>query len=253
MLVDNMTRLVQENPRSGCRMITAMLQAEGWRINYKRVHRLWKLEGFKVPRRVRKKRAIGDSSNACDKRSSVAMNDVWTWDFIHDRLVDGRAMKCFVVVDEFTRECLAFDMRRSFKSKDVIDTLSKLIGERGAPKRIRSDNGSEFVAKEIAKWLDTFGVESLYIAPGSPWQNGYIESFNSRLRDEFLEMNYFYTVKEARHLAATWKEKYNTKRPHSSLNYQSPQTFAERCRAPGSTSLRSAPPEALQPTPGAQQ
>jgi len=131
------------------------------------------------------------------------MNDVWTWDFIHDRLVDGRAMKCFVVVDEFTRECLAFDMRRSFKSKDVIDTLRKLIGERGAPKRIRSDNGSEFVAKEIAKWLDTFGVESLYIAPGSPWQNGYIESFNSRLRDEFLEMNYFYTVKEARHLAAT--------------------------------------------------
>ena len=247
-----MTRLVRGNPRSGCRMITAYLRAEGWRVNYKRVHRLWKREGFRVPRKVRRKRAVGNSTNACDKRASRAKNDVWTWDFIHDRLVDGRAMKCFVVVDEYTRECLAFDMRRSFRARDVIDVLSNLMGERGAPRHIRSDNGSEFIAKEITKWLKTFAVETLYIAPGAPWQNGYIESFNARLRDEFLEMNYFYTVNEARQLAATWKEKYNTIRPHSSLNYIPPQTFAEHCRVPGATSLRSAPPAPRQPTPGAQ-
>ncbi len=251
ILLEDMSRLVQENPRSGCRVITAYLRAQGWRVNYKRVHRLWKREGFKVPRKARKKRAIGDSSNACDKRRATAINDVWTWDFIHDRLTDGRALKCFVMVDEFTRECLALDMRRSFTADNVLDVLTKLMGERGAPKHIRSDNGSEFIAKEIAKWLDTFDVESLYIAPGAPWQNGYIESFNSRFRDEFLEMNYFSTVNEARQLAETWKEKYNTKRPHSSLNYLPPKTFAERCRVPGSTSLRSAPPAPLQPTPGA--
>lgn len=251
VLLTDMTRLVRENPRSGCRMITAYLRAEGWRVNYKRVHRLWKREGFKVPRKARTKRAIGDSSNACDKRAATAKNDVWTWDFVHDRLMDGRAMKCLTMVDEYTRECLALDMRRSFTGDDVVDVLSQLMGERGVPKHIRSDNGSEFIAKEVQTWLATFDVNALYIAPGAPWQNGYIESFNSRVRDEFFEMNYFSTVKEARQLAATWKERYNTKRPHSSLNYLPPQTFAERCWAPGSTSLRSATPVPQQRTKGA--
>lgn len=252
LLLKEMTRLVKGYPRSGCRMITAFLRAGGWRVNYKRVHRLWKREGFKVPRKARKKRAVGDSSNACDKRIATSKNDVWTWDFIHDRLTDGRAMKCLTMVDEFTRECLALDMRRSFKGNDVVDVLSQLMGERGIPKHIRSDNGSEFIAKEVKEWLEKLHVEALYIAPGAPWQNGYIESFNSRVRDEFLEMNYFTTMREARQLAATWKEHYNTKRPHSSLNYMPPQTFAERCWAPGSTSLRSAPPAPQQRAQGAQ-
>lgn len=251
LLFKDMTRLVKDNPRSGCRVITALLRADGWRVNYKRVHRLWKREGFKVPRKVRKKRAVGDSSNACDKRIATAKDDVWTWDFIHDRLTDGRAMKCLTMVDEYTRECLALDMRRSYTGNDVVDVLSQLMGERGIPNHIRSDNGSEFIAKEVKKWLETLHIEALYIAPGAPWQNGYIESFNSRVRDEFLEMNYFSTVNEARQLAAMWKEHYNTKRPHSSLNYMPPQTFAERCWVPGSTSLCSAPPGTQQQAQGA--
>jgi len=251
ILLREMTRLVKGNPRSGCRMITAFLRADGWRVNYKRVHRIWKREGFKVPRKARKKRAVGVSSNACDKRIAIAKDDVWTWDFIHDRLMDGRALKSLVIVDEYTRECLALDMRRSFTGSDVVDVLSQLMGGRGVPKHIRSDNGSEFIAKEVQKWLDTFDVEALYIEPGAPWQNGYIESFNGRVRDEFLEMNYFTTVNEARQLAQIWKEHYNTKRPHSSLNYMPPQTFAERCRVPGSTSLRSAPPAPQQQPKGA--
>ena len=251
LLLKAMTRLVTENPRSGCRAITARLRMEGWRVNYKRVHRLWKREGFKVPRKARKKRAIGDSSNACDRRIATARNDVWTWDFIHDRLTDGRAIKCLTMIDEYTRECLSLDMRRSYRGRDVVDTLSRLMGERGIPKHIRSDNGSEFIAREVKKWLETFAVEAMYIEPGAPWQNGYIESFNSRVRDEFLEMNYFTTMTEARSLAAIWKERYNTKRPHSSLNYLPPQTFAERCWGAGSASLRSAPPAPQQRTQGA--
>ena len=252
VLLAAMTRLVKGNPRSGCRMITAFLRADGWRVNYKRVHRLWKREGFKVPRKVRKKRAVGDSSNACDKRIATAKNDVWTWDFIHDRLVDGRALKSLVIVDEYTRECLALDMRRSFSGSDVVDVLAQLMGARGVPKHIRSDNGSEFIAKEVKIWLEKLHVEALYIEPGAPWQNGYIESFNGRVRDEFLEMNYFTTVNEARQLAQIWKEHYNTKRPHSSLNYTPPQTFAERCWVPGSASLRSAPPAPQQQPQGTQ-
>ena len=242
VLLQEMNRLVRGNPRSGCRMITAYLRADGWRVNYKRVHRLWKREGFKVPRKASKKRAVGVSSNACDKRVAIAKDDVWTWDFIHDRLTDGRALKSLVIVDEYTRECLALDMRRSYTGPAVVDMLSQLMGERGIPRHIRSDNGSEFIAKEVQKWLATFEVDALYIEPGAPWQNGYIESFNSRVRDEFLEMNYFTTLNEARQLAQIWKEHYNTKRPHSSLNYMPPKTFAERCCVPGSTSLRSAPP-----------
>ena len=152
---------------------------------------------------------------------------------------------------EYTRECLSLDMRRSFTGSDVVDVLSQLMGERGAPKHVRSDNGSEFIAKPVQKWLAAFDVAALYIAPGAPWQNGRIESFNSRVRDEFLEMNYFTTTKEARQLAAAWKERYNTKRPHSSLKYLPPQTFAERCRAAGSASLRPATPAARQQAAGA--
>ena len=213
-------------------------------MNYKRVHRLWKQEGFKVPRKRRKKRAVGVDANACDKRKSTAPNDVWTWDFIHDRLVDGRAIKLLSIVDEFTRECLELRVARSLKGKDVLDSLSRLIGERGLPRHVRSDNGSEFIAEEVKTWMTSLGVDTLYIAPGAPWQNGFAESFHSRMRDEFLEMNYFNNLAEAKTLAADWKEDYNTKRLHSSLGYLTPAEFARRIGASGSTSLRSAPPEA---------
>ncbi len=238
--------LVKENPRRGCRYITALLRREGWHVNYKRVHRLWKREGYKVPRRRHKKRAVGDASNACDTRAATGPNDVWTWDFIHDRLVDGRALKCLTIVDEYTRECLELGMDRSIQGDDVLDAFSRLVGQRGAPAHIRSDNGSEFIAKEIRRCLRDLGVVTLYIEPGAPWQNGFAEAFNSRLRDEFLEMNYFTTVAEARQLAMNWKEHYNTKRPHGSLGYLTPAEYARRCGASGSASLRSAPHTAPQ-------
>ena len=244
-----MHKLVRENPRRGCRYITTLLRRKGWRVNYKRVHRIWKKEGFKVPIKRRKKRAIGDSSNACDKRVATKKNDVWTWDFIHDRTVDGRQLKCLDIIDEYTRECLSLEMSRSFKTSDVLDILSVLIGEHGPPKHIRSDNGSEFIAEKMKKWLEIVGVETMYIEPGAPWQNGYAESFNSRFRDEFLEMNYFYTLKEAQQLTKAWKEKYNTKRPHSSLGDMTPKEFAAFCGDSGSVSLRSTTPVTPQKEP----
>lgn len=237
-----MAELVKERPRAGCRTITALLRDEGWGVNYKRIHRLWKQEGYKVPQKRRKKRAVGDASNACDKRSATHRNDVWTWDFIHDHTLDGKLLKFLVIVDEFTRENLALDVGRSFKGRDVLDTLSGLFGERGAPRHIRSDNGSEFIAGQVRDWVQSLGVETLYIEPGAPWQNGYAEAFNSRLRDEFLEMNYFHSVQEARVLAKRWRDDYNHKRPHSSLKYMTPAEFARHCGPSGSASLRSAPP-----------
>lgn len=245
-LLAHMAKLVGENPRRGCRYIGQVLRTEGWAVNYKRVHRLWKREGYKVPVKRRKKRAIGRDANACDKRAAACGNDVWTWDFVHDRLVDGRAMKCLTLIDEYTRECLALRVERSITGNDLLDTLSRLIGERGAPRRIRSDNGPEFIAAQVTNWLRSLGVETMYIAPGAPWQNGYAESFNSRLRDEFLEMNHFTTITEAKELARRWKEHYNHKRLHGSLGYQTPAEFARRCGASGSASLRSATPEAPQ-------
>ena len=165
---------------------------------------------------------------------------MWSWDFVHDRLVDGRAIKLLVIVDEYTRECLALRVERSITGEDVLDTLSQLFAQRGLPACIRSDNGPEFIAKKVRGWLGSLGVETLYIEPGAPWQNGFAESFNSRLRDEFLEMNYFHTLAEAQELARRWKEEYNTKRKHSQLGYATPSEFAKLCGASSSASRRSA-------------
>lgn len=241
-LLQELNRLVGENPRGGCRYITMLLQRDGWRINHKRIHRLWKREGYRVPRNVNNKKAIGIGANACDKRKATASNDVWTWDFIHDRSNDGRALKFLVIIDEHTRECLALQPARSFKSTDVLDTLSAIVGERGAPTHIRSDNGSEFIAQAVKRWMTDTGIEALYIEPGSPWQNGYAESFNSRLRDEFLGMNYFNNLNEARTLTRQWKEHYNTQRPQAALGKMTPQEFARSFGSSGSASLRSATP-----------
>ena len=199
-----------------------------------------------MPRKYHKKRAMGNSSNACDKRVATQQNDVWTWDFIHDRTVDGRQLKCLNILDEFTRECLSLEVERSFKADDVLNVLSSLMGVHGVPKHIRSDNGSEFIAKKMRVWLEKVGVETLYIELGSPWQNGYAESFNSRFRDECLEMNYFYTLNEAQRVAQTWKKHYNTQRPHTSLGNKTPSEFAACCGATRSASLHSATPASPQ-------
>lgn len=241
-LLEEIRRLVEENPRGGCRYITMLLQRGGWRVNHKRIHRLWKRENYRVPRKANKKKAIGVGANACDKRKATAPNDVWTWDFIHDRSTDGRALKFLVIIDEYTRECLSLQPARSFKSTDVLDTLSKIVGERGVPAHIRSDNGSEFIAQAVRRWMADIGIETLYIEPGSPWQNGYAESFNSRLRDEFLEMNYFNNLNEAQTLSGQWKVHYNTQRPQAVLGKLTPQEFARSFGSSGSASLRSATP-----------
>lgn len=233
-LVKQMLELVREHPRYGYRRITARLQQDGWTINRKRVYRLWLQEGLKVPKKQRKKRAIGNRDGACQQRQALHKDHVWTWDFIFDRTANGRSVKILSIVDEFTRECLALEVSRKFKASDVIDVLADLFVIRGVPKHIRSDNGPEFVAQAIRRWLKRAGVEVLYITPGSPWENGFVESFHSRLRDECLSLEVFDNVKHAQALVASWRSDYNHRRPHSSLGYQTPAAFAAGCLASAS-------------------
>ncbi len=241
-LIKALHRLVGEHPRFGCRRITRLLRDAGWAVNYKRIHRLWKEEGFKVPRKAKKKRFLGVDANACNKRKAAFANDVWTLDFIHDRLVDGRQFKCLAIVDEFTRENLALRINRSITGEDVLNELSRLMGERGVPTGIRSDNGPEFIAQKVRNWLKDLGVGTFFVEPGAPWQNGYVESFNSRFRDEFLNMEIFNNIKEAQTLAAKWRKVYNEERPHSALNYMTPAQFAASPWGLDSASLSSASP-----------
>lgn len=223
--------LVRLRPRSGYRQITRLLRAEGFRVNFKRVYRIWRQEGLKVPKRKRKKRSLGIAANGCHRLRATHANHVWSWDFIFDKTESGRTLKCFTIVDEFTRRCITLDVSRSFKSKDIIDRLSELFVMYGMPEHIRSDNGPEFVAKSIQKWLKNLGVQTLYIQPGSPWENGYAESFHSRLRDELLATELFASVAHARACASAWREDYNNYRPHSSLCGLPPAEFARRCAA----------------------
>lgn len=223
--------LVRRRPRFGYRRLAALLRREGWTINAKRVHRLCRREGLKVRRKLRKRRAIGESGNACHVRIAEHQDHVWTWDFAFDRTVSGTTLKWLSIVDEYTRECLALKVARNITSEDVIDTLAELFAMRGVPRAIRSDNGPEFVAQTIREWLGRLGIQTLYIAPGSPWENGYAESFHSKLRDEFLDRELFENQLAARRLTAAWKDDYNHERPHSSLEYVTPAEFAARCAA----------------------
>lgn len=230
-LIKRMLELVRKRPRFGYRRIGHLLQAEGWRAGLGRVLRLWRKEGLKVPQKTRKRRGTGVATNSCDRRRANGINDVWAWDFVFDRTTNGSALKWLSIVDEHTRECLALKPARSITSKDVIDTLAELFAMRGVPKHIRSDNGPEFVADAIRDWLKPLNIETLYIEPGSPWQNGYAESFHSRFRDEFLAIEEFETLDAARRLTQAWKEDYNGFRPHSSLAYRTPSAFAAACVA----------------------
>jgi transposase InsO family protein len=240
-LVTAMRQQVRAEPRYGYRRVAALLRRQGFRANAKRVHRLWKREGFKVPVRQAKRRAVGQSANGIAQSPATAPNDVWTWDFIHDRTANGKALKVLSLVDEHTRECLALVAARSLPAKAALAVFQEAVAGRGAPKRLRSDNGPEFIARALQGWLEQAGVATAYIAPASPWENGFAESFHARLRDEFLNAEVFDDAAHAQALAAAWRRKYNEERPHSSLGYATPSEFARACSASG----RKAPVAAL--------
>lgn len=241
-LVKRILELVRRHPRYGYRFITAKLRQEGWCVNAKRVYRLWRREGLRVPKKQRKRRRLGTSENACDRRRARHINDVWCWDFVFDRTTSGSQLKWLAIEDEFTRESLALKVDRSITSEDVIDTLAELFAMRGVPNHIRSDNGPEFIANAVRRWLQRVGVDTLYIEAGAPWENGYAESFNSRLRDELLATEEFENIAAARQLGAAWRHEYNQYRPHSSLGYLTPAEFAARCPASAPKLLSATPP-----------
>ena len=231
-LVGRMLELVRKHPRYGYRRTWALLRAEGFRVNRKRVYRLWRREGLRVPAKQHRKRRLGTSDNGIVHHRATHRDHVWTWDFIHDRTEDGRPLKWLSIIDEFTRECLALEVRRSFTSVDVIDVLTELLRVRGTPQHIRSDNGPEFIAQAIGAWLGIAKVKTLYIEPGSPWENGYAESFHGKLRDELLEGELFTCLAEAKLLSTQWRLEYNHRRPHSSLGYVAPAVFAASLAGP---------------------
>ncbi len=220
-----MRELASRHPRFGYRRITALLRTEGWRVNRKRVHRIWRLEGLRVPTKQRKRQRLGNLDGSVLRRRATHQQEIWSYDFVMDQTQDGRRLKILPIVDEFTRECLSIEVARHLTAPDVITTLAKLFKERGAPRYLRSDNGPEFIAGAIKDWLTKSGVETLYIEPGSPWQNAYSESFNSRFRDELLEREEFTSLTEAQVLVEDYRHDYNTERPHSSLGYLTPAAF----------------------------
>jgi transposase InsO family protein len=224
-----MHELVRKHPRYGYRFITAKLRQEGWKVNFKRIYRLWRQEGFKVPKKTRKKRRLGHSGNSCIRRRAEHKDHVWAWDFIHDRTATGQPLKWLAITDEYTRECLALEVSRSITSDRVLDILTNLFLTRGVPMHIRSDNGPEFIAEAIQRQSETVGMEMLYIEPGSPWENGFAESFFSRLRDELLNVEEFMNLAEARWFAKRRHQEHNEERPHSSLGYRTPAEFASQC------------------------
>jgi transposase InsO family protein len=228
-----MVALARAHPRYGYRRITARLRLEGWRVNRKRVQRLWRREGLKVPQKQRKKRRLGCSANGAARRRADHRNQVWSYDFIEDQTADGRKLKILPIVDEFTRECLTIEVERHLTAQEVVETLAFLFELRGAPRYLRSDNGPEFIAKAVRNWLIRSGVNTLYIEPGSPWENPYSESFNSRFRDELLNRELFDTLHEAKVLIEDFRLEYNHRRPHSALGYRTPAAYAALCAAEG--------------------
>jgi transposase InsO family protein len=226
-----MRELAGQRPRFGYRRVAALLRRESWDVSDTRMLRLWRQEGLKVPQKRRKKRYLGTSDQACHVRRAEHQDHVWCWDFVFDRTESGSPLKWLSIVDEYTRECLALKVDRGITAEDVIDTLAELFAMRGVPRAIRSDNGPEFVALAIQRWLRQVDVQTFYIAPGQPWENGYAESFHSRLRDEFLAREIFESLAAARSLTAAWRHDYNHYRPHSSLGYLTPAEFAARCAA----------------------
>ncbi len=230
-------RLARRHPRYGYRRVHALLVRGGWSVNLKRVRRLWIGLGLRRPLRLRKTRKLGPkpgtSGNSCVQQPARFKNDVWTCDFIHDRTAAGRPLKWLTLVDEYTRECLVLHASGSLSGVEVRRILARVMGRRGAPTRIRSDNGSEFICAALVDWLPGVGAKSIPVAAASPWENGYIESFHSRLRDEFLERVEFEDVADARAKASWYRREYNAVRPHSSLGYATPKEFSAACDEKG--------------------
>ena len=218
--------LASEYGRYGYRRIAALLRAQGWHVNVKRVWRIWRREGLKVPSKQPKRGRLWLNDGSCIRLRPSWPNHVWAYDFVQDRTHDGRTIRMLTVIDEFTRECLAIEVARRLRHDDVLQVLAELFTRHGPPDHIRSDNGSEFTAIAVREWLPRLGVKTLYIEPGSPWENGYNESFNGKLRDELLNGEIFYTLKEAKILIERWRQHYNTIRPHSSLGYRPPAPAA---------------------------
>ena len=223
-------RWAEQYGRYGYRRVTALLKNDGWNVNKKRVHRIWRREGLKVPFRRPKRGRLWLADGSCIRHRPKFKNHVWSYDFVFSRTKSGRAIRMLTVMDEFSRECLAIEVDRKLNSKDVLEVLADLFLMKGAPCFVRSDNGPEFIAKELRKWLSYLGVKTLYIEPGSPWENGYIESFNDKLRDEFLDGEVFATLNEAKVLVENWRREYNHIRSHSALGYRPP---APRTLLPG--------------------
>jgi len=215
-------RLAEQFGRYGYRRITTLLRDEGWHVNQKRVYRIWRGEGLKVPMKQPKRGRLWLNDGSCVRLRSARKGHVWSYDFVQDRTHDGRVFRMLCVIDEYTRECLAIRVKRKLNSRDVLDTLGELFVRPGAPEHIRSDNGPEFIATALRDWLQRVGVKTLYIEPGSTWENGYCESFNSKLRDELLAREIFNDLREAQILIEAWRRHYNTARPHSSLGYRAP-------------------------------
>lgn len=221
-LTADLVALAEQYGRYGYRKIGALLKAAGWLVNDKRVERIWRREGLKVPARQPKRGRLWDGDGSCLRLRPEHRDHVWSYDFVEARTHDGRKVRMLNVIDEFTRECLAIRVERKLKAIDVIDVLSDLFILRGVPEHIRSDNGPEFVARSVQTWITGVGAKTAYIAPGSPWENGYVESFNARLRDELLDGEIFYSLREAQIMIESWRRHYNTVRPHGSLGYRPP-------------------------------
>src|SRR5208282_3181604 len=237
--------LAKQHPGSGYRRMTRLLRREGMAINKKRVQRLWREEGLRNPLRKRRKRARGHSENSCAVKKSEHKNHVWCWDFTMDETADGRRLKWFSVVDEFTRECLALEVERRMTARDVLAILTKLEAQRGTPRAIRSDNGPEFIAQAVRRWLAARQIGPLYIAPGSPWENGYSESFNSRMKAEFADREIFGSLMEAKVLGAQYQRYWNQERLHSGIGYRRRRNSPPNL---GRTPLRSVRPKFEQHT-----
>ena len=218
----DIARLASKYGRYGYRRVTAMLNREGWRVNHKRVERIWRQEGLKVPKKQPKRGRLWLNDGSCIRLRPEHKDHVWSYDFVEERTTDGRKFRILNILDEFTRECLCARVARRLNSQDVIDALFELFILRGIPEHIRSDNGSEFTAGAVRKWLTKLGVRTLFIEPASPWENGYIESFNGKMRDELLNRELFTTLIEAKVLIGNWRREYNQVRPHSALRYRPP-------------------------------
>jgi transposase InsO family protein len=247
-LTADIIELARQYGRYGYRKIAGMLRDRaGWVVNDKRVERIWRREGLKVPQKQPKRGRLWLHDGSCIRLRPEHRNHVWSYDFVEDRTHDGRKYRMLNVIDEFTHECLAIRIDRKLKAVDVIDVLSDLFILRGVPGHIRSDNGPEFVAKAVQDWITAVGAKTAYIAPGSPWENGYVESFNARLRDELLDGEIFYTLREAQIVIESWRRHYNTVRPHASLGYKppAPEVFVPAFAAWPAAQPRPAPPATL--------